>query len=108
MLSGELPRLLLAAWREQGKGREEAELRFDSIDLPGDRDLLRDLDKVEAKLPPRLLFSATIAAAALVEMDAASLLTTASVRFRSRLAFRRTVPICSRSLASGIQKWCLL
>ena len=107
MLSGELPRLLLAAWREQGKGREEAELRFDSIDLPGDRDLLRDLDKVEAKLPPRLLFSATIAA--LVEMeDAASLLTTASVRFRSRLAFRRTVPICSRSLASGIQKWCLL
>ena len=103
MLSGELPRLLLA-WCEQGKGRE-AELRFDSIDLPGDRDLLRDLDKVEAELLPRLLLFSTIA---LVEMDDASLLTTASVRFRSRLAFRRTVPICSRSLASGIQKWCLL
>lgn len=99
MLSGELPRL---AWRLQGPG-----LRLASIDLPGDRDLLRDLDKVEVELPRLFSTMALLETTEAETSEAAAGLLTMSVRLRSRLAFRRTVPICSRSLVSGIQKWCL-
>ena len=104
MLSGELPRL---ACREHGlelRPELPPPIADPSMDRPGDRDLLRDLDEVEERLfttsdiiggcSPRgwthcsLLGFSTEPTPTLPDPE----VTGPAVRLRSRLALRRTVP----------------